>query len=132
MIDKFVKDLIQKAVLEFKKKENSGYFLETVDFNGNKYGTPKHQLDKNIILNVNPSSILNFYNLLKNHKYISIFIDGPKEVIKKRLLERDGAENLTNKIDKWEEEIVYKKHFNHIVENLDLHKTISDVLNIIK
>jgi guanylate kinase len=118
-------------IKEFNEKEKNDYFLETVDFNGNKYGTPKHQLDKNIILNVNPSSILNFYNLLTKYKYISIFIDGPREIIKNRLLERDKGEDITVKINKWEDEIIYKKHFSYIVENLDLNKTISDILDII-
>ena len=116
---------------EFSIKEKEGYFLETIEFHGNKYGTPKHQLDKNIILNVNPSSILNFYKLLKDYKYISIFIDGPKEIIKKRLLERDKGKDLSNKINKWEEEIIYRKHFHHIIENLDLNKAINKVLEII-
>lgn len=116
---------------EFIEKEKSSYFLETIEFNGNKYGTPKHQLDKKIVLNVNPSSILNFYELLMPHKYISIFIDSPQEIIKERLLLRDKGEDLSNKMKKWQEEIQYKKHFHHIIENLDLNTTVNNILQLI-
>lgn len=116
---------------EFKEKEQKDYFLETIEFNNNKYGTPKHQLNKNIILNINPSSILNFYKLLEPYKYISIFIDGSEEIIKNRLLIRDGSDNIHNKIKKWKHEIIFKEHFHYIIENIDLNITINKVLEII-
>ena len=118
------------TVEDFNKKTLEDYFLETIEFNGNKYGTPKHQLDKNIILNVNPSSILNFYDLLKDYKHISIFIDGPEEIIKNRLIERDKGENVDSKISKWQEEIIYKEYFHHIIENLHIHRAISNILKL--
>jgi guanylate kinase len=119
------------TIEEFNIKENEKYFLETVEFNGNKYGTPKHQLDKNIILNVNPSSILNFYNLLASYEYISIFINGPEDIIKNRLIMRDKGKDLEDKIKKWQEEIPYKKYFHHVVENLDLKEAINKIVDIL-
>lgn len=115
---------------EFNEKEQNDYFLEVVNFNGFKYGTPKHQLDHQVILNVNPSSILNFQKLLKSYNYISIFIDSPEEILKDRLIKRDGI-NIEDKIKKWLEEKPYKKYFDHIIENINLEEAINKILYFI-
>jgi guanylate kinase len=119
---------------EFQEKEKNGYFLEVVEFNNYKYGTPLHQFKSHIILNVNPSSIIDFQKLFKIHNfnYKSIFINAPFSIIKERLSIRDNNQNLEEKIIKAKKEIIYKDYFHYIVDNIFIEKALEEIIFIIK
>lgn len=118
---------------EFLKKEQEDYFIEIITFNGNKYGTPKHQFKKNYIFNVTASSIENFLRCIGSQPYKTIFIDADEEIIIERLQKRGNnhKEDIKLQITGGQKEEEFKKYFQYIIKNDILKHTLDKLINII-
>lgn len=118
------------SIEEFLQKKKENFFLETIYFNNNYYGTPKEELKNKKIFNITASSINNFLSFLNGFNYKTIFINSSIENIKERLLKR-GDKDINNKLLKIQEEIIFKNKFQYVLENNNLENTIEEILKII-
>lgn len=81
---------------EFKRLRDTGFFVESVHFNGNYYGVSAQEIQrvadegKPIVVIVEPEGLLQVREYCFNHGWNrhSVFIDNPGEVIARRFLER--------------------------------------------
>ena len=63
---------------------------------------------------------------------ISIFLTCPKEEIERRLKERnEDPESMKARLKDYDTFILDRIYFDHIIENIDMEKTINDILFII-
>ena len=66
--------------------------------------------------------------------YISIFIEPPsKDELFKRLKDRgsDSISTIEKRMERFESEIMYKVHFNHVIVNKKLNDAVNSILKII-
>jgi guanylate kinase len=85
---------------EFKRLEATGFFVETVKFNGNYYGVSAQEIQrvadqgKPIVVIVEPEGWKQVRAYCRAHSWeiFSVFIDNPGEVIAKRFIERMHAD----------------------------------------
>lgn len=125
---------------EFLKKESGGFFLETNEYLGNLYGTPKGKVLKAIksggdaLLRVD----VNGAKAIKQQipKALLIFISAPFGEMKKRLIKRAREDKVTigKKLKFAKKEMAEKIHFDYVVMNRQgrLEKTVEMVLEIVK
>lgn len=120
---------------EFRKKINSGEFLEYVEYGGNFYGTEKSQinLSDNLIWKIDPSMAGKVKSLFENSKVIYINCDG--EVILKRLRDRGLSDREIQKRIQddqkfWQQ---YRDNYDFILENIPgkLAETVDKISKII-
>ncbi|MEJ5339205.1 MAG: guanylate kinase [Aquificaceae bacterium] len=122
---------------EFEERIKEGYFLEYADVYGNYYGTPRDQVLKNeeeggdslLVIDVQgANSVKKAYP-----QSILLFLMPPSlEELRRRLLSRGyGRENLEQRLRKAEEEIACARHFDYIVVNEFIDKTVEALHTII-
>ena len=115
---------------EFQEKKESDFFLETIFYDGNYYGTPIPKIeqhnDVDLFFDLNPEGGLKIKE--KFPKAILIYIMPPNlEELKKRM------ENRGNKrLEFSKQEIELAKNFEWIVVNDDLESAVTQVENIIE
>lgn len=92
---------------EFKRLQDTGYFVETVHFNGNYYGVAAEEIKrvavdgKPIVVIVEPEGWkqVKAYCITHGWDVCSVFIDNPGEVIAKRFIERMHADLKLSDLD---------------------------------
>lgn len=109
----------------FLKMKDNGDFIETVEYAGNNYGTPKSAFDHlsagvTLIWRIEASMSAKVNNLFKNTKVI--YIDLPdKETIYRRLKGRGMSDEEIERRIKQDEHDRRKYHFENVVINSDGH-----------
>ena len=66
--------------------------------------------------------------------YLSIFIEPPsKDELFKRLKDRgaDSINTIEKRMERFESEMMYRIHFNHVVINNKLNDAVNNILKII-
>jgi guanylate kinase len=135
------KDYYFLTVEDFKKKIESGAFLEWQEVYPNQfYGTLKSEVERiwrtghHVIFDVD---VLGGLNIKKQfgERALSIFIKPPTiECLKERLASR-GTENshsLKQRMEKAEYELSFENHFDKIVINENLPDAQQEVLRLMK
>lgn len=79
------------SVAEFLEKESNGYFIETIHYNNNFYGTSIEDVSDNKVLIVDILGANKFYEKLGN-KAVFFFISCSEETTRKRMIERKDSE----------------------------------------
>ena len=106
----------------------------------NYYGTLKEafekvELDKynHYIRDIDVKGVLSLKKYFKDRlKIVSIFLDAPDEVLRDRLSKRgESEEQIEKRLSRSELERSYKKHYDLIVENIDLDKTVETICDFI-
>ena len=122
----------------FKKRIESGEFLEWAEFSGNFYGTNKNFVEKmlkdghNIILEIDVQGALQVKNKLQ--EAILIFIEPPCfEELKLRLLKRstETEEEIQKRLAVVKSELQQKQEFNYVIVNDNLDTAFKNLENII-
>ncbi|WPM33003.1 guanylate kinase [Hydrogenobacter sp. T-2] len=122
---------------EFERKIEEGYFLEYAKVYGNYYGTPKDQVLRNEEEGIDSLLVIDVQGAKKVKEVypenVLIFLMPPSlEELRRRLLGRGyGRENLEQRLQKAEEEIACAKHFDYIVVNEFIDKTVEALHTII-
>ncbi len=122
---------------EFERKIEEGYFLEYANVYGNYYGTPKDQVLKNEEEGIDSLLVIDVQGARKIKEVypesVLIFLMPPSiEELRRRLLGRGyGRENLEQRLQKAEEEIACARHFDYIVVNEFIDKTVEALHTII-
>ena len=125
---------------EFRKKIEENAFVEYEEVYKDKfYGTLREEVDnrllkgENVVLDVDVVGALNIKKLYKEDAFL-LFIKPPSiSELRKRLLKRntDTIEIIDQRINKAEKELGYADKFDIIIENNDLDKAQSDVVEIV-
>lgn len=117
------KDYYFFSMEEFNEKEKQGLFAEVVEYNGQKYGFLKSELDKikesNCLAIVTPSGFEQLSHMLKDYMVIPVFLDTKDDERKEKLLQRHKNESNFE---------FYKKQIEERMEQD--RKTFARVLNI--
>jgi len=122
---------------EFERKIEEGYFLEYANVYGHYYGTPKDQVLKNEEEGIDSLLVIDVQGAKKVKdaypESVLIFLMPPSiEELRRRLLGRGyGRENLEQRLQKAEEEIACARHFDYIVVNEFIDKTVEALHMII-
>jgi guanylate kinase len=119
---------------KFLKLKDQNKFLETVEYNGNFYGTPKDGASKNKVLIVEPEGA-NEINKHNMEDTVFFLLETDEETRKNRMLQR--GDNLIQVIDRLHKDDVYfdYKNIDHIdyrmntstLSQEDLAQIINDV-----
>ena len=135
------KDYYFLTVEDFKKKIDSGAFLEWQEVYPNQfYGTLKSEVDRiwasghHVIFDV---VVLGGFNINKQFgdRALEIFIKPPTIVcLKKRLASRgtENADSLKQRMEKAEYELSFEKFFDKIVVNENLADAQQEVMHLMK
>lgn len=125
---------------QFDSKVKRGEFFEHVVVHGQQYGILNKDLETVL---ANPEKIfmrdVDVLGTVKLKQYltgktdvISIFLECPDDVLKKRLLNRGESEESANlRLQRGEFERQYKDKYDYVIENIDLNKTVAKVKKII-
>ena len=125
---------------EFIKKINNKEFAEWEKIHGNfYYGTLKKTLNNAIKSNSKlllELDVKGAKKIMKNfpNNHLSVFIEPPsKDELFKRLKDRgaDSISTIEKRMERFESEMMYKKHFNHVIINSKLNDAVNSILNII-
>lgn len=122
---------------QFEKLIADGEMLEWASYNGNYYGTPKAAVEKtlaegrNVILEIEPQGA--FIVKEKMPEAILIFVIPPSmKVLKERLVSRgrETEEQILERIDAANWELMQAPKYNYIVVNDDLTKCVEEISHI--
>ena len=120
----------------FSKLISSNLLVEHEEYGGNRYGTTKSEIDKEInykaiILDLEVNGALNILSNYKNS--IGIFVDINNEILKDRLIKRGDSDELfiKTRLDLAREQREYIHLFKYHVLNNDLDVTVKQINDII-
>lgn len=107
---------------EFDRKESQGLFAEVVEYNGEKYGFLKSELDKikndNCFAIVTPSGYRQLCNMLKDYIVVPVFLNTDDNLRRDKLINRhlneDNIEFYIKQIDERIEQD--KKTFSNVMD----------------
>lgn len=124
---------------EFKEKVKNGEFFEYENVHANiMYGTLLATLEEVKTSKQNFIKDIDVHGAIKIQKYLgrkickTIFLDAPDEVLYTRLKNRGESEEMIKiRMSRYEMERKLKKHFDFIVENIDLEKTVKSIEDFI-
>ena len=124
---------------EFEQGIKQGKFFEYEIVHENMYGLLKERIETAInsktddyIRDVEVKGNVTLRNAYKD-KIVSIFIDAPNDVLRDRLLKRgDKPEDIELRLSRSELERSYKNHYDLVIDNIDLEKTLSTLENFIE
>lgn len=124
---------------EFADKIKNGEFFEYENVHANiMYGTLLATLEEVKTSKQNFIKDIDVHGAIKIQKYLgrkickTIFLDAPDDVLYTRLKNRGESEEMIKiRMSRYEMERKLKKHFDFIVENIDLEKTVKSVEDFI-
>ena len=124
---------------EFEKGIKQNKFFEYELVHENMYGLLKERIETAVnsttddyIRDVEVKGNVTLRNAYKD-KIVSIFIDAPNEVLRERLINRgDKLEDIELRLSRSELERSYKSHYDIVIENIDLEKTLQTLENFIE
>lgn len=124
---------------EFTNWVEQGKFIEWAEFVGNKYGTLKENVDKqleegkNVFLEI---EILGVKQIIeKMPEAVTIFLAPPSmEELENRLRSRgtESEETISNRVQRAKEEMAEKDLFKYVVVNDEVEKAATEIEEIIK
>jgi len=127
---------------EFERRKQAGAFLETAEYVGNQYGTPRAPVEqalregKNIVMELDVQGGVQVKERMPDA--VMIFVMPPnRESLRARLEGRDGdaAQQLAKRLAEADGEIAVARDsgcYDHFVVNDVLETTIEQVLEIVK
>lgn len=87
------------TVPEFKKMMAENEFVETVEYNGNYYGTLKKEVDDNKIVILEPQGFYAFHNEMPD-KIVSFYLNtNESERINRMIYRKDKEEDIKKRIE---------------------------------
>ncbi len=128
------------TVDEFRKKIDTGQFLEFAKVFGNLYGTPLQAVKdsisqgKNLIFDVDWQGGKQIRSSSLSKFVVSIFILPPSiKELHERLMKRaqDSSETVKDRMRKSIDEIMHWKEYDYVIVNRDFDKTLKEVESIV-
>ncbi len=104
------------SVDEFEKLKKDGYFIETVKFNNNYYGTSKKEVKLNKCLAVEFNGAQT-YASLKNKEIVIFYLKLSEELRKKRMISRgDDLNKVNSRIKNDREAFTLNEYITKIID----------------
>lgn len=125
---------------EFEKGISEGKFFEYELVHDNYYGMFRSRLDDVVVdkefdymRDIDVKGSVNLKKFFAGKcPFISIFLDAPDEVLRERLLNRgDKPEDIEKRLSRSGLERSYKHHYDLVLENIDLDKTVQTISDFI-
>lgn len=136
-VDKKDYFFVDRKIFENNIKNNN--FLEYSLYNGNYYGTLKDFVFDNLKKDIDVVAILNVEGALNIKRAypnaILVFIMPPSfNDLKRRLLSRgtDSEDIIEKRLCIAKKEITYSDKYDYCVANIDLEKTVNEIIDIIE
>jgi guanylate kinase len=124
---------------EFRRLRNTGEIFEETIRHGSYRGMRKSSFDeilnsgKIALRDVDRFGLEAVRSVYGHDNVIGIFLTAPKEEIKKRMIERnEPIESMNARLKDFDTFIEDAKYYDYTIENLDIDKTIENILNIIE
>lgn len=124
---------------EFRRRIAANAFIEYAEVHGNMYGTPRQtiadwiQQGKIVLLDLDVQGGINVKEQL-GRQALLIFIKPPTlETLRQRLLARntDSSAEIAARLRAAEKEMAFAQHYDHVIVNQNLDKTVDEVFTII-
>ena len=127
---------------EFEEMIKRNEFYEYSLHHNNYYGTSRKLLNdkikegKIIVKDIDVNGTENLVKIFgQDIKVVTIFLRVPKEELRKRLYNRDKnvtEEEINLRLSRFEYEESKSNMYDYIINNIDLDKTVKEILNIIQ
>lgn len=127
---------------QFANELEAGNFLETAQFVGNCYGTPKRYVEalrkqgKNVILEIEIDGATQVIKQCAGDKgLVTIFLMPPSfELLEARIRGRrtENEATIQERLSKAKHEMTLKDNYVHVVINDDIKRTADEIYGIIK
>lgn len=127
---------------QFANELDAGNFLETAQFVGNCYGTPKRYVEalrkqgKNVILEIEIDGATQVIKQCTGDKgLVTIFLMPPSfELLEARIRGRrtENEATIQERLSKAKHEMTLKDNYVHVVINDDIKRTTEEIYGIIK
>lgn len=127
---------------QFANELEAGNFLETAQFVGNCYGTPKRYVEalrkqgKNVILEIEIDGATQVIKQCAGDKgLVTIFLMPPSfELLEARIRGRrtENEATIQERLSKAKHEMTLKDNYVHVVINDDIKRTTEEIYGIIK
>ncbi|MFC4303255.1 guanylate kinase [Cohnella boryungensis] len=121
------------ALEQFTDWENEGRFVQTALIDGNKYGILREDLEQAlngekdvcVVLNREGAEAL---KRLYGDRAVRIFIYTDKRTVQERLESKGfGYEVIESYLNRYSDEVTYRKACEHVFENVDVDKTAAHI-----
>ncbi|KKP24745.1 MAG: Guanylate kinase [candidate division TM6 bacterium GW2011_GWF2_28_16] len=125
---------------DFKQKEKNNFFLETTEYSGALYGSPKNILDqislgKSFIIVTDLVGVKEYKKLIPNSIFIWLTIPN-LDILRERLIKRgDHKDKIDKRLDLAKQEVKEAEHnkfFNYFIVNNIFDKTVQSLCEIIE
>lgn len=120
---------------EFERRVRRGEFLEHAVYAGNRYGTPRSELERparGLVLEIELQGARQLREAMP--EALRVFIAPPSlEALKERLLARgtDSPEEMESRLATAEEELRARGEFEHVVVNDDLDRAATELAELV-
>jgi len=126
------------SVEQFDELERNNSFVQTVQIDKHKYGVLNKELEKLLESGRNVYLILNregasAMKKLYGDRVVRIFIYVDKITVRERLESKGTSYSVVeNYLDHYTEEVTYRKMCEHVVENVELARTVNLICDMVK
>jgi guanylate kinase len=121
---------------EFDRRLNAGEFLEHATYAGNRYGTPRSELDRAgdrpLVLEIELQGARQLRERLP--EAVQVFIAPPSlEALRARLAGRglDSPDQIENRLRVAREELEARSEFRHVVVNDRLEEAVEELVGLV-
>jgi guanylate kinase len=123
---------------EFDRLARTGGLLEWAEVHGNRYGTPRSEVEKKIaegrqvILEIDPQGAFQVKRVLPG--WVLVFIQPPSFAELQRRLEGRGSETkaqVETRLETARHELELVGEYNHVVQNDDVPRAVGELVDII-
>lgn len=118
---------------QFNELDGQGQFLQTATIGKERYGVLTHELDRPLqdgrhvylVLNSEAATLL---KKLYGDKVIRLFIYVDKGTVRERLESKGMSYDVVERyLEQYPEEVVYRKQCEHVIENVELTRTLEQI-----
>jgi guanylate kinase len=120
---------------EFQRRIDDGDFLEWAEYAGNRYGTLRSELERDVDVLVLEIEVQGARQVRERvPDAVSVFIAPPsEEALRTRLVGRgsDGPEQIERRLAVAQEELAARDEFDHVVVNDDLEAAVQELADLV-
>lgn len=125
---------------EFKKREAAGWFIETKEYSGNWYGTPKMYVEqakaqgKNVLFCIEVDGAMRIKESFPKETVLIFVYPPSREELRRRLGGRgtDSEDVIAKRLAIAEEELKFAERYDYGIVNEELSVAVQDLVGVIR